>query len=70
MGRLHTARHEVSPIQGRAYCWSKKVERKDPSCWPLPSEGLIQAGRRNIGYKSTFSDDFESSYFAGHLMPK
>jgi len=46
MGRHYTARHEVSSIKERAYCWSKEVERKDLSGSPLPSEGLIQARRR------------------------
>jgi len=31
MGRHHTARHEVSPIEKRAHWWSKEVERKDSS---------------------------------------
>ena len=29
---------------------SKEVERKNPSGWPLPCEGLIQAGRKCISW--------------------
>jgi len=46
MGRHHSDRHEVYPIKERAYCWLKEVEKRDPSGWPLPCKGLIQAGRR------------------------
>jgi len=38
---------QVSPIKERTYWWwSKEVEKKDQSGWPLPWEGLIQVGRR------------------------
>ena len=33
----------------RTYWWSKEVERKDPSRWPLPWEGGIQAGEARYG---------------------
>jgi len=48
MGRHDKARHEVSPIKEKTYWWSKEVERRDQSGWPLLLGGVIQTGRRYI----------------------
>ena len=64
MGRHDTARLEVSLIKERTYWLLKEVERKDPSGWPLPWEGLIQVGRRCIYFVSSiFSHIFLYSWW-------
>lgn len=41
--RHDTTRYRASPIEEQRYGWQKAVEKKDPSGWTLPWEGVIQA---------------------------